>query len=167
MMRAFAPFVAIGLIGCAASTATNEPSLARRSAEAIDPRVPIPSNPTPGPVDPAISARLAALVASGESGARAFDALVGQAETLAGAAGPARSESWVLAQQAVSGLEGARAASTRALSDIDGITSSRIASDTGLTYADLAAVEAASAELRALTDRQSAIIDRLSARLGS
>ena len=89
--------------------------------------MPIASNPTLGPVDPALAARLAELVASGESGARTFDALVGQAETLTGAAGPARSESWIVAQQAVSGLEGARAASTRALGNIDGIAAARVA----------------------------------------
>jgi len=164
-MRAFAPLIALGLIGCAATSAT-EPSLARRSAESIDPRLPIPSNPAPGPVDAALAARLSELVAQGNAGARTFDAQVGSAQALASAAGPAQSESWILAQQAVSGLEGARAASTRALSDVDAIAAARIASGAGLTAADLAAVEAASAELGALTDRQASIIDQLSARLG-
>jgi len=164
-MRAFAPLLALGLLGCAASSAT-DPSLARRPAEAIDPRLPIASDPTPGPVDSALAARLSQLVGEGSSGARAFDSLVGQAQTLANAAGPAQSESWIVAQQALSGLEGARAATTRALSDIDGIVASRIQSGTGLTFSDQAAVEASSAELRAMTDRQSVIIDQLSARLG-
>lgn len=164
-MRAFAPLLALGLIGCAASSAT-EPSLARRPAEAIDPRLPIPSAPTLGPVDAALGQRLSELVAQGNAGARTFDAQVDQAQALAGAAGPAQSESWIVAQQALSGLEGARAASTRALSDVDAIAATRIASGAGLTPADLAAVEAASAELGALTDRQSSIIDQLSARLG-
>lgn len=164
-MRAFAPLIALGLIGCAATTAT-EPSLARRSAESIDPRLPIPSNPAPGPVDAALAARLSDLVAQGNAGARTFDAQVGSAQALASAAGPAQSESWILAQQAVSGLEGARAASTRALSDVDAIAATRIASGAGLTAADLAAVEAATAELGAVTDRQASIIDQLTARLG-
>lgn len=164
-MRAFAPLLALGLIGCAASSAT-EPSLARRPAEAIDPRLPIASNPTPGPVDATLAARLSQLVAEGNAGAQRFDAEVGQAQALANAAGPDQSESWILAQQALSGLEGARAASTRALSDVDGIAAARIASGSGLTPADLAAVEAAAAELRAVTDRQATIIDQLSARLG-
>ena len=164
-MRAFAPFFALGLLGCATSSAT-EPSLARRPAEAIDPRLPIASDPAPGPVDVALGVRLSQLVAEGNAGARTFDALVGQAEALANAAGPAQGESWITAQQALSGLEGARAASTRALGDIDGIAASRIQSSNGLTFSDQAAVEAASAELRAVTDRQTSIIDRLSARLG-
>ena len=164
-MRAFAPLFALGLLGCAASSAT-EPSLARRPAEAIDPRLPIASDPVPGPVDAALGARLSQLVAEGNAGARTFDAQVGQAEALANAAGPTQSESWIIAQQALSGLEGARAASTRAQGDIDGIAASRIQSGNGLTFSDQAAVQAASAELRAVTDRQTTIIDRLSARLG-
>ena len=164
-MRAFAPLLALGLIGCAASSAT-EPSLARRPAEAIDPRLPIASEPTLGPVDAALANRLSQLVAEGQAGAQTFEAQVGPARALAEAAGPAQSEGWIIAQQALSGLEGARAGSTRALSDIDAIVATRIQSGAGLTAADRGAVEAASGELRALTDRQSSIIDQLAARLG-
>ena len=103
------------------------------------------------------------MAGSGDS-ATHIDALAWSA--LSPAAGPAQSESWILAQQALSGLEGARAASTRALSDVDGIAAARIASGSGLTTADLAALEAASGELRRVTDRQATIIDQLSARLG-
>ncbi len=163
-MRAFAPFLVLGLIGCATSSAT-EPSLARRPAEAIDPRLPIASEPTPGPVDAALAARLSLMVAEGNAGARSFDAEVGKAEALASAAGPRESESWIVAQQALSGLEGARAASTRALADVDSIAASRIKSGTGLSPADLVAVEAASGELRRVTDRQAQIIDTIAARL--
>lgn len=164
-MRASVPFLALGLIGCAASTAT-ETSLARRSAEAIDPRLPIASEPSPGPVDAALVARLSQLVIEGNGGARTFDAQVGQAQSLANAAGPAQSESWIVAQQALSGLEGARAATTRALGDIDAIAANRIQSGAGLTFSDQAAVEAASTELSAVADRQASIIDQLGARLG-
>jgi len=164
-MRVFAPLLALGLIGCAASSAT-EPSLARRPAEAIDPRLPIASEPTLGPVDAALAARLAQLVAEGNAGAATFDAQVGPARALAGAAGTAQSESWIVAQQALSGLEGARARSTRALADVDAIAADRIQSGAGLTAADRGAVEAASGALRAVTDRQSSIIDQLAARLG-
>ena len=163
-MRVFAPLLALGLIGCAASSAI-EPSLARRPAEAIDPRLTIASEPTRGPVDAALAARLSQLVAEGNAGAATFDAQVGQAQGLAEAAGPAQSESWIVAQQALSGLEGARARSTRALSDIDAIAATRIQSGVGLTASDLGAVEAALGALRALTDRQTSIIDQLGARL--
>ena len=164
-MKAFSPLLALGLIGCAASSAV-EPSLGRRSAESIDPRLPIASEPVPGPVDPALSAQLAALVANGNAGARTFDGQVGQAQSLAAAAGPAQSESWILAQQAVSGLEGARAATTKALADIDALAAARIQGGTGLTFSEQVAVEAAARELRAVADRQARIIDELGARLG-
>lgn len=155
--------IALGLIGCATSPAT-EPSLARRPAEAIDPRLPIPSNPIPGPADAALSARLTQLVADGKAGAAAFEAETGRAQSLAEAAGPAQSESWIVAQEALSGLEGARATTTRAVSDIDALAAERIQSG-GLTAGDQFAVEAASAELRAVTERQSTIVDQLAARL--
>ena len=164
-MRAFVPFLALGLFGCATST-VNEPSLGHRSAEAIDPRIPIASEPTIGPVNPALSSRLSQLVAEGKAGAASFNGNVAQAEALTNAAGVAQSESWIVAQQALSGLEGARARTTRALSDIDAIAAQRIQSGAGLTLADQRAVEAASSELSAVGDRQAAIVDRLSARLG-
>lgn len=164
-MKPFAPLFALALMGCAASTAV-EPSLGRRAAESIDPRLPIASEPTSGPVDPALGAQLAALVADGNAGARTFDGQVGQAQALASAAGPAQSESWILAQQAVSGLEGARAATTKALADIDAIAAARIQGGAGLTYSEQAAVEAAARELRAVAERQVRIIDELGARLG-
>ena len=163
-MRQFAPLLALGLAACAA-TSTTEPSLAQRPAELIDPRLPVPVAAPTGPVDPALASRLGELLAQGNEGARTFDSLTGQAEALANAAGPRESESWIVAQQALSGLEGGRAKSTAALSEVDAIASARIQSGAGLTPADLAAVEAASAELRATTDRQSAIIDRIGARL--
>jgi hypothetical protein len=164
-MRAFVPLLALGLIGCTTSE-INEPSLARRSAEAIDPRIPIASAPTLGPVDPALASRLSQLVAEGKAGGSTFNSEVAQAQALAGAAGPSQSESWIVAQQALSGLEGARARTSRALSDIDAIAAQRVQSGTGLTLADQGAIEAASEELSAITDRQSAIVDQLGARLG-
>lgn len=165
-MRALAPLLALVLIGCAASSAT-EPSLARRPAEAIDPRLPIASDPTPGPVDATLAAQLAKLVAEGKAGAATFDSELGRAQALANAAGPAESESWILAQQALSGLEGARAQTTRALSDVDAVAATRSQTGTGVSFSDMTAIEASSAELRRATDRQAAIIDQLSARLGS
>ena len=154
----------VPLAGCAATSA-NEPSLAQRPAELIDPRLPLPAEAPAAPVDVALASRLGQLVAEGNEGARSFDALVGQAEALAKAAGPAQSESWIAAQQALSGLEGARAKTTAALADVDLIASGRIQSGAGLTPADLGAVEAASNELRGAADRQNITIDRIGARL--
>ncbi len=156
--------IAIALAACAPST-VNEPSLARRPAEAIDPRIPIASNPVPGPADPALASRLAALVAEGKAGAVAFEAEIGRAQSLAEAAGPAQSESWIIAQEALSGLEGARARTTRAVADIDELAAVRVQSGGGLTAGDQDAIEAASTELRTVTGRQSAVVDQLTTRL--
>ena len=161
----FSALLALAVAACATSNSI-EPSLAPRAAEAIDPRLPIASEPVLGPVDPALGARLEQLAAGGREGGRTFDAAVGQAEALAGAAGPRESESWIVAQQALSGLESARARTTAALSDVDAIAAGRIQSGAGLTPSDLAAVEAVSNELRTLADRQSSIIDRIGTRLG-
>ena len=157
--------ILVPLAGCAATSA-KEPSLAQRPAELIDPRLPLSAEAPPGSVDPALASRLGQLVAEGNEGARSFDALVGQAEALAKAAGPAQSESWIVAQQAQSGLEAARAKTTAALAEVDSIASGRIQSGAALSPADLGAVEAASNELRAIADRQNITIDRIGARLG-
>jgi hypothetical protein len=155
----------IVLAACAATPAT-EPSLGRRAAESIDPRLPIPSQQTSGPVDPALAGRLAALVADGRAGARSFAEAEPQARALAEAAGAKESESWIQAQQALSGLEAARAASTRALAEVDSIAAAKLQTSGGISTADLAAVEAAASELRAMTDAQSQVIDAIGARLG-
>ena len=167
-MKAFAPLPVLGLLTLAlaacATSAVNEPSLTRRPAEAIDPRLPIPSNPIAGPVDATLAARLDAYVAEGKAGAATFEAEVARAQALAEAAGPAQSESWVLAQQALSGLEAARARTTRAVSDIDALAATRIQSG-GLSAGDQAAVEAASADLQEASERQVEVLDRINARL--
>ena len=152
------------MAGCAA-TSGNEPSLAQRPAEQIDPRLPLAAEAPLGPVDPALASRLGQLIAEGNAGARSFEELVGQTEALASAAGPAQSESWIVAQQSLSGLEAARAKTTAALAEVDSIAAGRIQSNAGLTAGDLAAVEAASNQLRAIADGQNATIDRIGARL--
>ena len=86
------PLILLMLAGCS-TTLVNEPSLARRAAESIDPRVPVGGATATGPVDAALAALLGKLIADGHEGARSFDAQLGQTETLAKAAGPAQSES--------------------------------------------------------------------------
>ncbi|MES2902649.1 MAG: hypothetical protein V4696_00540 [Pseudomonadota bacterium] len=162
-MKAFAAIFALALVSCATST-VNEPSLARRPAESIDPRVPIPSNPVAGPVDAVLAARLGTLVADGKTGAAMFDSEVGRAQSLAAAAGPAQSDSWVIAQEALSRLEAARAQTVRAAADIDELAASRIQGG-GLSVADQAAIEASATELAAMSRRQSEAMDAISAQL--
>jgi hypothetical protein len=154
------------LLTACATTQPGEPSLAPRAAEAVDPRVPIPSGVVSGPADPALAARLAELVAEVRAGDAAFQAAAQNAESLTGAAGPAQSESWIAAQQAVSALVAARAPVTRAIADLDSIASARIAANGGILPGDLAAIQAASAEAAEIGEREAATISRLQARLG-
>jgi hypothetical protein len=156
---------AFAIAGCAAAPGP-APSLAPRSAEAIDPRVPVPGGIVRRPADPALTARLAQLVGLARQGESAFAAAAGDAQRLAAAAGPPRSESWVVAQQALSAAVAARGPTTRALGDIDGIAAATVARQSGIAPADLAAIEAAAAEVGEIDRRQARAIDALQSRLG-
>ena len=157
---------AFAIAGCAGAPGPG-PSLAPRTAEAIDPRVPVANSTVQRPADNALIARLAELVGQARQGEAAFVTAAGDARRLAAAAGPPRSESWVIAQQAVSVAVAARGPTTRALGDIDGIAAATVARQAGIAPADLAAIEAAAAEVGAIDRRQALAIDTLQARLGS
>jgi hypothetical protein len=152
------------LLSACATTPAGEPSLAPRAAEAIDPRVPIPSEVVAGPADPALTASIAALLAQVRGGDAVFQDAAREAERLAAAAGPAQSDSWILAQQAVSAMVAARAPVTGALADLDALAAARLASG-GMQPGDLAAIRAASAEAAAVSEAEAAAIDRLQAQL--
>jgi hypothetical protein len=160
-------FLLLPLAIAACSTPSGPvPSLAPRPAEAIDPRVPIPSNPSPGTVDPALAKRLAELLGQVRAGDQAFIAAASEAERLVAVAGSPDSESWIAAQQALSGLVGARGPTTRALSDIDAIASEGLQTVGWISPANQAAIEAAASQAIAIDQRQAALIESLQARLG-
>ena len=165
MIRPFA-LVFLLLSACATTPRSGEPSLAPRAAEAVDPRVPIPSEVVAGPADPALAAQIAELLAEVRAGDAAFQGAAQNAEALAAAAGPAQSESWIVAQEALSGLVAARAPVTKAIADLDALASARLATSGGILPGDLAAIHAATTEAGAIGARQAAVIDRLQARLG-
>jgi hypothetical protein len=106
------------------------------------------------------------LVGLARQGESAFATAAGEAQRLAAAAGPPRSESWVVAQQALSAAVAARGPTTRALGDIDGIAAATVARQSGIAPADLAAIEAAAAEVGEIDRRQARAIDALQSRLG-
>jgi len=143
------------------------PSLAPRSAEAIDPRVPVAASGVQRPVDRALAVRLVELVALARRGDSAFSTAASEAQRLAATAGARQTESWVVAQQAVSAAVAARGPTTRALGDIDALAASALVRQGGIAPADLAAIEAAAADVEAIDRRQSRAIDALQARLGS
>lgn len=157
--------LALALAGCAAPSA-QAPSLAARTAEAIDPRAPVLAASTPQPASPALVIRLAGLVGEARRGESAFVLAAGQARRLAGIAGPSPSESWVVAQEALSAALAARAPTTRALGDIDGIAAAALARKGSIAPADFAAIETAAAEVRGIDQRQVQVIDELQKRLG-
>ena len=153
------------LFACTAPQ-TAEPSLAPRAAESIDPRVPIPDEVVSGPVDPALASRIAALMAEVRAGDAAFSAAAQNAEALAAAAGPAESESWIVAQETLSALVAARGPVTRAIADLDALAATRIAATGGILPGDLNALQAATSEAGAIGQREAEVIDRLQTRLG-
>lgn len=164
-MRAFAHLFPIALAGCAGAE-LQPPSLAPRAAEAIDPRVPVPETPVATQVTPALAQQLNALIAEAVAGDEAFRSAAAAAESLAAAAGPPQSESWIVAQQALSAAVAARAPVTRALGEIDALGATRIQALGGMSAADLAAVQAAAAQVAEIDSREATLIDRLQARLG-
>ena len=166
-MRRLVSLFPIAFVAACMAPASNPPSLAPRAAEAIDPRLPIDPDPSPGTLDPALAARLADAVARARAGIPEYERLAVDAEALAASAGAPQSESWVVAQQALSALVAQHGVTTRAASDIDALAATRIDETRWLAPANRAAIEAAAAEVAAISQGQAATIERLSARLGS
>ena len=152
--------------GCAAPPGPT-PSLAPRAAEALDPRAPIATATSPQPVDPVLAVRLAELVGAARRGEAAFAAAAAEAARLTAAAGAPQSESWVVAQQALSAAVAAREPAARALGDIDGLAPAQVTKNGGIGPADLAAIDAAAADVGAIERRQAQTVEALQARLGS
>jgi hypothetical protein len=163
-MRRLLILVPIALAGCV-KPGGEYPSLAPRAAEAIDPRLPLPSEPSPGPLDAALAGRLASAVGDARGGVAAFDRLAAIAERAAVAAGASQGESWVVAQQALSALVAQHGVTTSAAGDIDAIAAARIDQARWISPANRAAIETAAAEVGAINERQAATIARLGDRL--
>lgn len=159
-MPAFRPPLAILVpvllaAGCAAPGPY--PSLAPRPAEKAYAEDAEERKPTPQPDDPALAAEVDRLLAAGTAGAAEFDRALPAAQSAAGRAGGAGSESWIEAQQALSRLESARARTTAAVADLDRLSVERTSAGT-LGPGDSERLRAATEELQALADSQA---DRL------
>lgn len=141
------------------------PSLAPRASEGVDPRVPLDATPSAGTLDPRTAAGLADAVDAARGAVAKFNQLARVAEALTGVAGLRQSESWIAAQQALSALGAQHGVTTSAAAAIDALAADRIGETRWLTPATRAAIEAAAAEVGAINDRQSAIIDQIGARL--
>ena len=164
--RAAYIFATIGSLAACSTPQGPAPSLAPRTAEAIDPRVPVNNPVRSGSVDPALAAHLAALLDQVRAGDAAFSTAAAEAEKLAASAGAPQSESWISAQQALSAAISARGPTTRALGDIDGLAATALATKGGMSAADLAAIRSAAATASEIDRAQAERIDAIEARLG-
>lgn len=166
------------LASCAASGPF--PSLAPRAVEraGTDGTTPVPPclsagqvAPRPAetpiavaePADPTLPARLAAFRAKAETGDRAFATAIDAAAKAASSAGAAGSESWVLAQQAVSRAESARAPTLDALSDLSALTIET--AQRRANHEDAQALQDALHAVQEIADRQAARINGVGASL--
>ena len=153
------------LLGGCSTPSGQYPSLAPRPAEAIDPRVPVDRPIRSGPVDPQLAAHLAALIDQAQAGDAAFREAATTAERLAASAGAPQSEGWVSAQQALSAAQAARAPTTRAMGDIDGLGSTALATHGGISASNKAAIEAAAATVSQIERAQAERLEAIEARL--
>lgn len=156
----------LGLLAACSAPSGPYPSLAPRAAEAFDPRVPIPSEVPVGPADASLSAQLAALIDQAQAGDATFQDAAANAERLAAAAGSTQSESWIVAQQALSVAQEARGPTARALGDIDAIAANALEQRGGIPAGNLAAIQSAADRVAEIDRRQLERIKAIEARLG-
>lgn len=159
------PLAVLTLMSACAAPSINEPSLAKRPAEDIDPRVPIADSIPAGTADAALVARLDALVDAARAGVAEFDRRAVETTHLAGQAGGMGSESWIAAQQSLSRLIEQQGVTTRAAADVDALAASRLQDTKWLSPADQAAIRQAQQAIAAVAGAQSAVIDRLTDQL--
>ncbi|MEA3063443.1 MAG: hypothetical protein QOJ94_3224 [Sphingomonadales bacterium] len=142
------------------------PSLAQRPAErAYEAERDAVLPPAPArPDDPAVTRRIAELVAEAEAGQAEFERSAGPARAAVAKGGAVNSDSWIEAEQAVSRVSAAGARTGRALADLDRYAADETNSS-ALSEADAARLREAVARVQALADAQAAEIARLEASL--
>ena len=154
------------LLSACSSSGGPYPSLQPRAAEAIDPRVQPVGPVNDRPVKPALAAQFATLVAQARGGESAFAPAAATAESLAGNAGAAQSESWIAAQQALSAAMAARQPTALAQADVDALGATALQT-AGRLPNDLKAIENAAEEVADLAREQTDRIEAIRKRLGS
>ena len=161
-------FVCLTLFALGACSAPGGPypSLQPRSAEAIDPRVPVVRPMNDRPVNASLAARLAALVDQAQSGNAAFEGAASQAERLVAAAGAPQSESWIAAQVALTAAIAAQKPTATALGDIDGIAATALRTQRGIAPNDLEAIKRAQSLVGSLDEQQAERIRAVQRQLG-
>ena len=158
-------FVTLLALGACSAPGGPYPSLRPRAAESIDPRLQPPSPINDRPVATALASRLAALVEQARAGDAAFEPAAAAAERSAAAAGAPQSESWIVAQEALSAAIAARKPTALAEADIDGLGATALQMNGGIAPSDLKAIQAAAAEVAAIARTQTARIAALQRQL--
>jgi hypothetical protein len=162
----FVSLLAIVLGGCAQTNA-DIPSLSRRPIEGID-KAEADAPPAPqAPASNAGAARLAAIDARIRAADSAFRMAAAAARTQIGAAGPAGSESWVAAQEALSTAAAAQADMTSAISDLDAFSRELVVSADPSAGADLVAASTLTARAVELQSDQAKISAELGGKLAA
>jgi len=150
------PLLLAALAGCAEDASF--PSLAPRAVERLSNEEPVRA-PVQVAADPELSGRIAELEGKARRGNNGFTTALPAARAVIDRAGAAGSDSWIEAQEALSGLEAARAETLLALAALDGLSVERatLPTNAGQFQALLAAFDAA----RLLAAEQQSEIDRL------
>lgn len=151
------------LAGCAASGTF--PSLAPRPEELGQSSSPAPPKSIPAPADPALAGQISRLLGVAREGDAKFKAAVPATERAIRSAGKTGSDSWVEAQQALSRLETDRTQTTVSGADLNTLLRSKMEASTPAAPADIDALNAAIEQVRALSDVQDQVIERLSSAL--
>ncbi len=143
------------------------PSLKPRAFElAHATTAPLPPAPPAPPARPEIVARTAALARQAREGQSAFAIELARTRPVVARAGAADSESWITAQEAVSGLEASRSPSVVAMAELDVLNLSGVDA-AGLKFGenDFAAVRAAADQVDAIVTAQARDIAALTGSL--
>jgi hypothetical protein len=160
MTRTSPPLLAAALLlaGCASDGAF--PSLGVREAERVyasgDPLQTTPEAPDRA----GLAGRIAGFVAAANEGEAVFTRALAAARPIAARAGTRGSESWLAAQQAISRAEAARAATTKALGDLDQFSAEQ-ARQGPLSTSDFQQLTEATSRLQAQADRQRQAVEQL------
>jgi hypothetical protein len=153
------------LAGCA-SDEGDFPSLAQRPSErefAAEQMAPPKVRP-PLPDDPAVASRAGGFVAAAREAEGGFSRAYEVAAAAVARAGAPGSDSWVVAQEAVSRAISAQAPVARIAGELDDYAAAR-ARETPVSPGDIGRLQEAASELRGIAEAQGARIRRLEASL--
>jgi hypothetical protein len=171
MLRRLIAFIALFALGSAVNAQGDNrsfPSLAKRPAETRDRTVPPAPIVQAAPIDAALAAEVERYSREASAADSAFQRILGQnrANVLAASGASSNSESWVVAQVAISAIDSARYESVAALAALDTLHVERQdATDASRVKADLATIDPARLRVLALVDAQNDALDSLRRRL--